>query len=502
MADTQADLDKAKADYRDFLRTIKDRELAGGEKASDAEKRKAAQMKREAEEMEVRMAADFDMESEMDAAREQARKGEAESEETRAKIGEAAKLDVAGQARSADAVEMWNLREHGKNAFAGDRGNKLVINFGAARQARELQRLGVTPKDIGDALRHGEIMRAERNEDGKLDVRTYTAGSAGSATDGSVSPVVPTLTAMFIYDYIEFIGGVRASGAEVYSAPPRTQVDFPVVDVHTAQGDAANPVNEESGTSPPTGRQDKIGDVTLTPARYAGITLVSEAMLQANVVGFAAFVARQLGRSVGRDLENDFHNAAPVTVDGRTTQKGLLNGFPTATNAPRTGKRSVETSGATVFPTRANYGKAMGMLDAGYHGAGDMVSMMNNIDGMNNPMGVRWLMDTAFFFEQLVAAEAGDGHLKYPTAERGIHIGRPVGASSFMDASRVAAANVLFAVVGNFFDGYLIAEDGTIAITYDTSNEFKSSRVVYKGECYSDGAVRDQRAFVWLRAGA
>ena len=470
---TQAEIDNAKAEARKYAREAADAAAAEGREVSAEELSRAKELQRKAEMLELAGIADDRDDYDEQSLREQANDAQERADEKRAKIAEAAGRDVAADARKRDADEMRDLQ---KIAVERDKSIKVRLDIGAVRQARELARLGVTAKDIGDALRHGNWLVPVRGSNGLPDVRAFQVGSGAT-----YSPVVPTITAEMLYDFMEFIGGVRASGAEVYPALPLQQTEFPIVDDHNIEPDNANPVGELAAGAEV---EDGLDKITLTPQPFRGLTKVSQAMLASNVVGFAAYIARQLGRSVGRDLENDFHKKA--AVGGQ--QNGLLADVPTA--------RTIFTGGNTTNPSRANYGKAMGRIDAAYHGAGDAVSMLN--DASPGAGGVRWLMHSEFFFEQLVAAEATDGHLKYPMAEKGIHIGRPVGFSSFI--AKEAAANAYLAVVGNFFDGYLIAEDGMVEITYDTSVEFESSQVVYKGECHADGAVRDARALAWIQS--
>ena len=478
-------LERQREEYRSFLDSLNTRREAG-EQISSTDMDKARSMKADIEAAEARAVDDSFLEAELDSAARHAAQVQAQSAETRAKIGEAAGRDIAGEARKRDGEEMVNLRQI---AIEGRFSESVRMNYGAARNLKALIRMGVTPEDVGDALRHGEILMAERSaKSGQPDARAYAASTgAAGAIVGSASPVVPTLTATMLYDYMEFVGGVRASGAEVYPTPPLTQTEFPVVTVHE---ETAN-LNVAEGVDGPES-DDTLDEITLTPEPFRGIAIVSKAMLQADVVGFSAFIGRALGRAVGRNMERTFHNKA--VAGGQ--QFGILVGQPDTNNATN---RTINTGGNNTEPTVEHYGAAMGLLDAGYHGAGDSVSMMNGLDMRS--AGVRWLMSSNWWFPKIVTNTATDGHFQYPEAMRsGTHIGRPVGFSSFMASA--AAANAILAIVGNFYDGYLIAEDGMVEISFDTSVEFKSSRIVYKGEAHAQGAVRDNRALAWIESSA
>lgn len=474
------ELEKLRAAYRAKLEGLAARQGTENPPTAD-ELKEARDAKAEIEAAEKReqdnqwIAAQIE-ESERLAAQEQAR-----SAETRAKIGEAARLDVAGEARKRDAEEMVALRDSLANL---DRGLKLNVDYSAARDARILARLGVTPEDIGQALRHNEALRPERNADGDPDVRAY---SIGAATAGATT--IPTITATVLYDEMEFIGGIRASGAETYTANPLTRTDFPKVTAHGGKG-ASSTVHQIAETGDAVERDDTLGQVVATPRRYAGLAIASQAMLTSNVVGFSTYLARALGRSVGRDMEWDFHFAP--AADGPSAAYGLL-----LTATVPTG-RIVKTGGNTTPPRVQDYAGALGRLDAAYHGAGNAVTTENSAGGNR---GVRWLGNSQVFFTNVVGATATDGHFIYPlAAQTGMHFGRPWGFSSFMAGA--PAANALVAVAGNFFDAYLIAESGIIEVSFDTSVRFDSSQVTYKGECYAQGVVRDFLAVAYIQTAA
>lgn len=470
--------EEADQEHRNFLVKLRDRKKSGGDRPSKEEMARAAELKAQAEEAREREARDADFEAELERAGLEMEERQAASEETKAKLGEALGREAAAQARKADAEQMLAIRDLADPRQRGS--GEVQVDIWSVANARMLARAGVQLEDMAQAAAHGERLVAERNrKTGKMGVvakRVFVVG-----TGDTYSSIVPTITATMLYDYMEFIGGVRASGAEVYQGVKNRVTEFPLAGTHSSNTDGPQGENADAA-----GVEEVPSHFALTPDRYAVSTEITESMLDANVVAFSGYLTKMLGRSLGRRSENDFHNAA---LSG-TLQKGLLVG--------RTDSREMKTGGATTLPSRKHFSGALGLLDAAYHGAGDAPNMMQNAAGGNR--GTRWLMNSGFFFGEAIVGKtvsSTDDRAIYPqAAETGVHVGRPVGFSSFM--SSAAADDAALCVVGNFEDAYLICEDGNVTIKTDVSQGIKKGVVLFVGELFTDGAVRDNLACAYV----
>lgn len=176
-----------------------------------------------------------------------------------------------------------------------DYDNKLVngfqTNITAVMRERELLRQGATPDEVRAIV--------------------WDTGSSAS--------VVPTILDRRLYEVLEAnISALRMPVTRVVTASGEP-MDFGKVVTHAVATQVAGQGTTFAGTDP------TFGKLTLTPTKYAELIEVNNDVLTDNGVDLTTFLARDLGRAVGRRVNQAIAEAmigGAVTGSGGTVATG------------------------------------------------------------------------------------------------------------------------------------------------------------------------------------
>lgn len=187
-----------------------------------------------------------------------------------------------------------------------DYDNKLVngfqTNVTAVMQERELLRAGASPEEIADAVWRPKA------------AITWDTGSAAS--------VVPTILDRRLYEVLEAnISALRMPVTRVVTQSGEP-MDFGKVVTHAAATQVAGQGTTFAGTDP------TFGKLTLTPDKFAELIEINNDVLTDNGVDLVAFLARDLGRAVGREVNRAIAatmiGGVVVGAGGTVSTGGLL----------------------------------------------------------------------------------------------------------------------------------------------------------------------------------
>ena len=214
-------------------------------------------------------------------------------------------------------------------------------------------------------------------------------------------------------------------------------------------------------------------------AHKAGQTVeLSNELLQDSGVDIEAFVAKDLGRALGRREDYWFwlgsNNQEP---------QGVVNaGFETVTGGSTTGIGYEDLTGL------------MGSLDQSYGNLG--VHTPQAADGSSMP-GLKWAMHPS----TLVAVwnvQDGDGrYLFQPMLTSGMSdriFGYGVVTSTHLPEIPAANAAAVVMYFGAWSDAYILREAGMVTIRYSDEAKFLEDARAYRATCRVDAKVRDVQA--------
>ena len=428
--------DTAREERAAFHEKINERILGGGDPASDDEKRTLAEMAERVDSRKEDYEAQRDLEQMVTddaeysqrASEEAAKITERSDEETESFRRAARDIDGAEGLRAYDERSGEQLKQFALLSATGDKEHKLTLAPFLSHNMRSLRELGVSAVDYVAALRSGYAMIAERNEDGRPDVRLYNVTTSGEGKE-----LVPTFWDNSLYLYASWIGGVQNSGADVIPLTGNNVLKLPKVTGYNADGLA--PGAEGATTTQEV--KDTTGTTDLTPRPYRGFSAETDELMRAATIDTRLqLVLRGLSRALQLGKENDFPTPGPVAGE----PKGILNGVAAG--------RIEKTGGNTTLPRYQDLPNALGKLDAEYHMAGRPGSLVS-------------LMHSAIWFAAYVGSVATDGHPVYPHLAQGM---KEIFTTrvEFSHAMKNAAADGnLLVAAGNFMDAYVIGTLGT-----------------------------------------
>jgi len=151
---------------------------------------------------------------------------------------------------------------------------------------------------------------------------------------GSIGSAVPTDMAVTLYEYLEnSIAMFRAPTTKIDTGPTGNPMEFPKLTAHAIATQVSGQGTVIAGTDPAF---DKI---SLSSYRYGQIVRVSNTALEDTSFDLAGFVARDIGRALGRVIDT-----ALVTGGGSGEPQGLMTA----------GYGSIATGGTLVTATYNN----------------------------------------------------------------------------------------------------------------------------------------------------
>ncbi|MCY4129586.1 MAG: hypothetical protein OXG15_10175, partial [Gammaproteobacteria bacterium] len=210
--------DTAREERDALITEINERVLNGGDAATEDERKRLEDMQKRIDELKE----DYEAQRDLEAAYTQDAEYSRNASEEAAKIRDRSAEDTESLRRAArDMGGPEALREYDERA--GDQlatfaeiadkrliSKKLSLAPHLAHNFKLLRDMGVSAADYVSAVRAGQTMVAERQKEGRIDVRVYAAG-----TEGAGKELVPTFWDNSLYLFASYVGGVQNSGAEV-----------------------------------------------------------------------------------------------------------------------------------------------------------------------------------------------------------------------------------------------------------------------------------------------
>jgi HK97 family phage major capsid protein len=316
--------------------------------------------------------------------------------------------------------------DHGPSADELQREQLRAVLSGESRQGVDIDIAAAAA--VKDMVRSGMDVREARD----LVKATTTAGGH----------TVPTSLATQLYDYLEAFSGLRQTGVTVITRSSGEAFDLPTV---TSHGTAAV-VGEGTAAAE---ADPAFGKVTLTFYKYAQLLQVSSELLTDSAVDITSFIARDMGRALGRVTSNAYLNGS-----GTNAPTGALVVMGTAT--------TIQT-GSTGVPSYAN------LVDIAY--------------GVNDAYlanGGSWLMRQAMSAAIRKLTDTSGQPLWQPTVAAGqpdTLLGFPVYHDQFMGAVGTAAST---AIAFGDWSAFVIGQVGTVNIAASTDFAFSSDLTTYR----------------------
>lgn len=281
--------------------------------------------------------------------------------------------------------------------------------------------------------------------------------SVGTTTAGGHT--VPTDLARTLYDFMERVSGVRQAGATVITTAGGNNLDLPTVSAH---GTAAI-VGESTALAEADSAFSK---VTLGAYKYGQLLQVSNELLADTGVDLVGFLGRDFGRALGRATETHY-----VRGSGTNQPQG-------ACVASVVGTGVTTQAVATGVPSVANITDLVYSVEDIYRDGGAAFLMQDSFAGV-----IRKVVDTTgrpIWQPSMIAGEPDT------------LMGYPIFRTPFLSAVGTAAGTPM--AFGNFREGYVIRDVGSVRIERSDEYAFNVDQVTWRAVLRTDARVRDQRA--------
>lgn len=323
-------------------------------------------------------------------------------------------------------VQPARIEETGPSADDLQRQQLQAVLSGEARGGLDI--------DIAAAAAYKNMVRSG------LDVRE--ARDLVKATTTAGGHTVPTSLATQLYDYLEAFSGLRQTGVTIITRSSGEAFDLPTV---TSHGTAAV-VGEGTAAAE---ADAAFGKVTLTFYKYAQLLQVSSELLSDSAVDITGFIARDMGRALGRVTSNAYLNGS-----GTNAPTGALVAMGTATTLQ---------TGSTGVPSYAN------LVDIAY-----------SVGDQYTANGGSWLMRQAMAGAIRKLVDTTGQPIWQPTVQAGqpdMLLGFPVYHDQFMGAVGTAAST---AIAFGDWSSFVIGQVGTVNIAASTEFAFSSDLTTYR----------------------
>lgn len=398
--------------YLDNLVTARNRAWNEAKELLDVATKESREFSGEEQQKWERINADLDAKDEQISSFRERLERERENSEIREIVApfiQPAKSD--DHAPSADDVQLRQLQA----VLTGESRQGVDIDISAAARVKDMVRSGIDVREARDLIK-----------------ATTTAGGH----------TVPTSLATQLYDYLEAFSGLRQTGVTVITRSSGEAFDLPTV---TSHGTAAV-VGEGTAAAE---ADPAFGKVTLTFYKYAQLLQVSSELLTDTAVDITGFIARDMGRALGRVTSNAYLNGS-----GSNSPTGALVAMGTATTLQTT---------STGVPSYAN------LVDIAY-----------SVNDAYLANGASWLMRQAMAAAIRKLVDTTGQPIWQPSIVAGqpnTLLGFPVYHDQFMGAVGTAAST---AIAFGDWSSFVIGQVGTVNIAASTDFAFSSDLTTYR----------------------
>lgn len=340
-------------------------------------------------------------------------------------------------------------------APAQQRDNGEIVDDGFEQFLRGTSQTRGWDLDITAVAREKALIRAGARGAELRDL-TLTAAAGGNT--------VPTDLVRVLYDFLERTSGVRQAGATVITTAGGNNLDLPTVSAHGSAGVGGTAAIAEGSALPEN--DPAFGKITLGAFKYGQIIQVSNELLTDTGVDLVQFLGRDLGRALGRVTEQNY-----VRGSGTNAPQG-------ACLASVLGTAVTTVAAATGIPSYAN-----------------LVNLVYSCEDIYRDGGASWLMQDSFAGVIRRITDTTGQPIWQPGMQAGEPdrlLGYPIFKSPFMSAVGTAAGTPM--AFGNWGEGYVIRDVGTIRVERSDEFAFNTDTVTWRAVLRTDGRIRDSRA--------
>lgn len=324
------------------------------------------------------------------------------------------------------------------------------------------------PNVVGRAVRDEKSGMVKYGDWRRASTGTHRAYVSG--TDASGGYTVATLFERTLFDFMDYTGGVRGSGARVLTTGTAGNLELMVVNTHFG------PTGTLEGTeiALPSATEDAFTQLTLGAYFYYGLATISDRLIRDSMVDMESFAAQGIARVLVKKTEMRYH-------------KGTGTNMPTGLfNSPPAGQTN-ETAGSTVL-VYDDLLKAMALLEPTYH-------MMSG--------GQSWLTHSKTWFGNVLTLKHTDGtYIFPPEARTSADLMRLENAvvrfSAFIDDG-FATAGEFPVWYGNMMDAYVIRDVDGIEIMRSDHAYWTTNQIGIKGVVETDGAPLHSNASTFVK---
>ena len=345
--------------------------------------------------------------------------------------------------------------------FAGERASaSLTVDLQGAAVAKTLAKQGMSGQDLIRAYQGG-----------------FSVGPKGEMVRAAISTTSGLTATPFstsFYDYMDWVGGLRAAGAMVTPLDKGTNFTF----YRSASHSGATGATAEGSAAAET--DDGFESYEIDTAMYTGLSYISRQIQEdAGPAGLMGIIDRGIARVVAKKAETAYHAiaiAAPANAGDRSNH-------PTFT---------ISATNSTLGDPKVSRSQILDVmfgLDAGY------------LQGLGGS-GLT-LYTSAATYRHILGLEDGDNRPLYAASPipggAGTVEGARVQLSSFFTpvpaAGGSASAEGLAAfVIGSISDFFHIADVGSVRLAMSNEYKFAEQQVTVLGSLRTGGAMQDRRA--------
>lgn len=317
---------------------------------------------------------------------------------------------------------------------------------------------GTFEVDIQRAMKERQLLRSGASPE-EIRVLNYQTSSG--------SLVVPVTMARTLYEYMEANIAAFRVGATVVSTSTGEALQFPKLAAHSIAAGSIPQGTALGGTDPTFSRTQ------LDSYKYGQLVAVSSDMVRDTAFDITSWLARDLGRGIGRLVDTDL-----VVGVGTANPKGMTILAGAGTNAP------ITTGGSLIAPSYEKY-----------------IDLIYSVNDAYRQEGAAWLTKDSNVAVMRKLRDGAGGTIGQPMWEpsltAGLLNGQPdrfLGYPVYSDANCAAAgSNAILATFGHFGE-YVIRTVGNPVIERDDSVYFATDQVAYRGKWSVDGDHLDVSA--------
>ncbi|MDE0288755.1 MAG: phage major capsid protein [bacterium] len=359
----------------------------------------------------------------------------------------------------------------------------FTVDMEGARLQSILLRAGMTPTELAVHAQRGTLASMLGELRGPAPEGEDELQRALVQATLTTTVLTPTLFATTLYDYMEYLGGLRQAGSMYTPLTRGNKITF-----WANRGHAAAQAAAAQGTAVPDA-EDTYSSYDVETATYGGKAFLSRELIEdGGVAGLVNVIGSDVGRVAARSAEAAYHlKALEAPADAGDVANHYARTIATADSSAGDPKLPVPTIGteSTYTQPRETLTDLLFELDESY--------IMGN---------ATWLMPKSIYktITQVFIPNIG-----YPYQASAVDGPRyqieahPVSLDAFFPAIPAVSGGgsdygVAAMGVGNWMDAFHIVDVGGIRVDMSSEYRFAERLVTVMGWIRTGGAIRDPRA--------